>query len=29
VRLKNWEEATSEEGEDERLVVLGRGPVVG
>ena len=28
-RLKNWEEATSEEGEDERVVVLGRGPVGG
>lgn len=28
VRLKNREESTSEECEDERVVVLGRGPVV-
>jgi hypothetical protein len=28
-RLKNREEATSEEGEDERVVVLGRGPAGG
>lgn len=28
-RVKNREEATSEDGEDERVVVLGRGPVVG